>query len=445
MLDAKRAKKAAMMKLQRRKLLGLALLGGLGRAAIAKPAAPATRTVEQELAAIANEPACRMASLSVLVIKNGKVAFEHQLGQRILPMGDVAAQPVTPATMFRIASISKMVTTIGAMLLVEKGKLDLDRDASDYLGFQLRNPHFPERPVTLRALLSHTSSLRDGAGYSFPATTPLASVLVPGAQQYGKGDMWASNAAPDEFFTYSNLNWGVIGTMMEMVSGERFDRLMRRTVLGPLGMAGGYNPSEFSPAELANLATLYRKRTTDTEIWDPEGPWIAQVDDFSKRAPQRPVDIDAYVIGTNATPFSPTGGLRVSPADMGKLMLMMMNNGRHEGRVFLQPSSLAAMLKRHWTDDGKNGDTENGLFGAWGLGNQHFTGMDETRKFNAVGHLGEAYGLYSVFAADLTKKNGIIAFTGGTTSDPELHKGKYSSLVRFEEQLVSTLYRRVIK
>lgn len=431
------------MKPQRRSLLGLALLGSLGRA-FAAPAGAAARSLEQELAAIANDPACRMASLSVLVIKHGKVAFQHQLGQRILPVGDVAAQPATPATMYRIASISKMVTTIGAMLLVEQGKLDLDRDAGDYLGFKLRNPHFPERPVTLRTLLSHTSSLRDAAGYSWPATTPLASVLVPGAPLHGKGEMWADNAGPGAFFTYSNLNWGVIGTIMEMASGERFDLLMKRTVLGPLGMAGGFNPAEFSPAELANLATLYRKRTTDTEIWDADGPWIAQVDDYSRRAPQKPAGIDAYVAGTNATPFSPTGGLRVSPADMGKLMLMMMNNGRHQGRVFMKPATLAAMLKRHWTDDGKNGDTDHGLFGAWGLGNQHFTGMDEGRKFNAIGHLGEAYGLYSVFAADLAKKNGIIAFTSGTTTDPELYKGKYSSLARFEEQLVTTLYRRVI-
>ncbi len=414
------------MKPQRRTLLALALLGTMGRAF----GAPASRTIDEELDAIARAPECTMASLSVLAIKNGKVAYQHQWGQRTM-----GGEAVTPATMFRIASISKMVTTLGAMLLVEQGKLSLDGDASEVLGFTLRNPNFPKRPVTLRTLLSHTSSLRDTMGYSWPCATSLASVF--------RGTvMWADEGALGDYFTYSNLNWGVIGTMMERASGERFDRLMKRLVLTPLGMAGGYNPSEFSAAELANLATLYRKRTTDTEVWDANGPWIAQVDEQVKR----PVGIDDYVIGSNATPFSPTGGLRVSPADMDKLMLMMIHGGRHDGKVFIKKSTLDSMLKRHWTSDGRggNGDTQAGLFGAWGLGNQQFGNLVEGGGMNAIGHLGEAYGLYSVFAVDLAKKSGVIAFVGGTTTDPELYRGKYSALVRFEEQLLTTLYRRVI-
>ncbi|MEG2942362.1 MAG: serine hydrolase, partial [Thermomonas sp.] len=65
----------------------------------------------------------------------------------------------------RIASISKLVLSIGVMRLVEDGKLDLDADVSDTLGWKLRNPSFPDKKLTLRLLLSHTSSLTDGAGY----------------------------------------------------------------------------------------------------------------------------------------------------------------------------------------------------------------------------------------------------------------------------------------
>lgn len=398
-----------------------------GRAVGAAPASP-YRALDAELAAIAGDPACPMASLSVLAIRKGKVVYQRQIGPR-----QQGGEPVNAATLFRIASISKMVTTIGAMLLVEQGKLFLDADASEMLGFSLRNPYFPERPVTLRHLLSHTSTLRDTAGYSWPCATRLADVF--------KGSvMWDDAARPGEFFTYSNLNWGVVGTMMERATGERFDRLMKRLVLAPLGMQGGYNPSEFSTAEQASLATLYRKRTVDTEVWDENGPWVAQVDAQIKR----PEGVDSYVVGSNATPFSPTGGLRVSPAGLGKLMLMLMNGGRHGGKVFMQPDTLAAMLARQWTTNGKNGDTENGKFRAWGLGNQHFGDMVQGGGFDAIGHLGDAYGLYSVFMADLKRKSGIIAFVGGTGTDPELYKGLSSPLVRFQEQLISALYRKAI-
>ncbi|MFP5329674.1 MAG: serine hydrolase domain-containing protein, partial [Alphaproteobacteria bacterium] len=68
---------------------------------------------------------------------------------------------VTPDDPARIASVSKLVVAIGVMKLVEAGKLDLDSDVSRWLGWPLRNPAFPDRPVTLRQLLSHTSSVRD--------------------------------------------------------------------------------------------------------------------------------------------------------------------------------------------------------------------------------------------------------------------------------------------
>jgi CubicO group peptidase (beta-lactamase class C family) len=436
------------MRQGRRSLLGLALLGSVGRvlAAPRQPVQPALDRLDEELAAIVADKACELASLSVLALRNGKAVYEQQLGQRIL---GAPGQAVTSRTMFRIASISKMMTTFALMMLVEQGKLGLDHDVSDYLGFSLRNPHFPDRVLTLRALLTHTSSLRDDAGYSWRSDIALKTILVPGAALYDKGAMWAANAPPGDYFTYSNLNWGVIGTIMEAVTGERFDRLMKRLLLAPMGLRGGFNPSEFSPDELANLATLYRKRTTDTEVWNSSGPWIAQVDDFSTRAPARPAGIDSYVPGTNATPFSPTGGLRISVPDMGKVMQMLINDGQHEGVQILKPATLARMFTRQWAFKEGNGDTLMGLFQAWGMGNQHFpdapgTALVEGGGFDGVGHLGEAYGLYSVFAVDLARKSGMIAFFGGSSSDPEAQKGRYSALTRPQERILTALHRRAI-
>src|SRR5688572_17013313 len=66
----------------------------------------------------------------------------------------------------RIASISKLVVALGVMRLVEQGQFDLDRDVSEWLGWPLRNPAFPDRPITLRLLLSHRSSLKDDVDYA---------------------------------------------------------------------------------------------------------------------------------------------------------------------------------------------------------------------------------------------------------------------------------------
>ena len=424
------------MKPEMQALMGMMLMAGLGGGAQAA-------TLDQELAAVAADAAMPLASLSVLAVRNGKVAYQYQTGQRRL--GD-APLPATAETMYRIASVSKMMTTFGVMKLVEQGKLALDADAGAYLGYPLRNPAFPDRPITLRMLLTHTSTLRDGAGYFWPAGVSIRDKLS------GNPDgMWSAEAAPGAYFSYCNLNWGVIGTIMEKVSGERFDHLMRRLLLTPMGLRGGYNPSEFSTAELADVATLYRKRAVDSEDWNPAGPWIAQVDDYSVRPPAAPAGIASYVIGSNGTLFSPTGGLRISASDLGKVMLMLIHGGRHRESQILQPATIALMFSQQWVYSGSNGDTYRGLYHSWGLGAQRFDDtagqgnrLVEGGGFSAAGHLGEAYGLISTFVFDLSSGNGMVSLIGGTGADPDRHPGKYSAMTRSEERILTALYRRAI-
>jgi CubicO group peptidase (beta-lactamase class C family) len=437
----------------RRTVLGLALLGAcepLLAAVPVKGGRTSAHTLDNELRAIVRDPACELASLSVLAIRGGKPVYEGQFGRRRIGNGELSDLPANRDTLYRIASISKLMTTLGLMRLAEENKVELDADVSRYLGFTLRNPHFPDRAITLRHLLTHRSSLRDEAGYSFPAGTALREFVTPGARLFGEGKMWAANAGPGEYFTYCNLGWGLIGTLMEGITGERFDRLMDRLLLQPLGLQAGYNPAALPPQALANLATLYRKRTLEPEIWDANGPWIAQVDDYSARPPAPPPGIERYVLGENATPFSPTGGLRISAHDMGTVMLMLMNGGVHAGRRILQKTTVDTMFTRQWTADGKgnNGGTLNGLFNCWGLGNAQFPDQPGRRLveggFNAVGHLGDAYGLRSVFAFDPDKRNGMIVLVGGSAVDPGLQQGDYSALARFEERILTSTFRHAI-
>jgi hypothetical protein len=136
---------------------------------------------------------------------------------------------------------------------------------------------------------------------------------------------------------------------------------------------------------------------------------------------------------------------------MGVVMRMLMNGGVHGSTRLFQRATLERMFARQWTYDSKggNGDTLGGLLQAWGLGNQHFPdrpgmGLVEGGGFEAVGHLGEAYGLRSVFAADLVRGNGLVILSGGSSADPERQQGRYSAMARYEERILTALYRHAL-
>ena len=448
-------------------LLGAAMAISAGGVA-AKPLAPAQKAkLDAELKSVVDAPGHELANLSVLAMRNGEIVYHQQFGRMwIDPVTPGNFKPANEQTMYRIASISKLITTLGVMKLKEEGKLDLDRDVGDYLGYKFRNPAFPDVPVTLRQMLNHTSSLRDDGGYYWDAKskTHLKDVFTPGGKHFGNGAMWGKKFAPGTYFQYANLPWGVIGTVMERVTHERFDRLMRRLILDPMDLPGGFHPADLSPKDLANVATLYRKRTeiNDKEIWDSNGPWIAQVDDYSKTPPAQRALPD-YEIGTNGTLFGPQGNCRLSAAGLAQVMKMLMDGGKSNGKAILKKSSVDEMLKQSWRIDKSgtkgNNDGESSFgqhkrfMNAWGLGNQHFLDISEGAAgdrlvapggFKAKGHLGDAWGLTSAMVFDAKSRNGLIFLIGGPSFDPESYPGKYSAFYRHEEQIMTSLYIRAI-
>ncbi|CAN7338259.1 serine hydrolase domain-containing protein [Massilia sp. LjRoot122] len=441
-------------------LLAMACLSIPAAAALPAPRAEA---LTRQLQAIVDDPAIPLPGLAVVAIRKGEIVYSRQFGAKRLASATAPAQPMDADTMFRIASVSKFVTTLGTMKLVEQGRLALDLDVSDYLGYRLRNPHFPDQPITLRMLLTHTSSLRDEGGFKFDPATDLKEVLLPGGRLYGKGAMWSANHGPGRYFEYVNFNSGIIATIMERAGGERFDRLMRRLVFDPMGLKAGFYLADFAPARIGDVATLYRRREKDgDERWDPKGPWIAQSDDFAVQAPLAPPGLDRYVVGSNGTLFGPQGSLRISAGELAQIMLMLMNEGQYRGKQILKPETVSTMLSRQWTLDGNgkgSGDSDNfrGLYHAWGLGNQHFTDTSivkdgrasgdrlvEGGGFSGVGHLGWSWGLNALFVFDPKTKNGMIYVGSGVGDNPELHPGRFSSGARFQERITDALYRGAI-
>ena len=155
--------------------------------------------LQARLQAVMNDPLKPLASLSVVAIRDGKMVYQGYFGKRSIdPLNSAQGVAVDSKTLFRVASISKLVTTLGVMQLVEQRKLDLDADVSTYLGFRLRNPNFPEARISTRMLLNHTSSLRDDGGYSFPIGQSLQSVLDPQGENYGAGGHWAPSSDSSE-------------------------------------------------------------------------------------------------------------------------------------------------------------------------------------------------------------------------------------------------------
>lgn len=445
--------------LSRRQLLAAPLLAGLPAWARPGPAHHEER-MNRALQALLDHPARPLASLSVLVLRAGRVVYEGQFGRRwIAPAGSQGQDlPVTRDTLFRMASVSKLVVALGVMRLVEAGRLDLDADISEALGWRLRHPAHPEQALSVRLLLSHRSGLRDAGGAYLEAGQTIASKLLPGGAHYGRGESWSPAAeAPGRFFAYCNLNYGVLASVMERLSGQRFDLFMREQVLAPLGMRGGFEASSFGPDELANLATLYRKRATDDDApWNRTGPWVVQTDDFRGERPRPPAALAGYELGSNGSLFGPQGRLRTRVADLGTVLAMLATGGRHAGRAFLQPRSVQALFSEQWRFDAAaaNGDWLDGLFQAWGLGVEHFIDRSQAGPDGVVrgdrlvarggvqawGHLGFAYGLHSGLLLEPRSRSGIVYAIGGTGDAPEQHRGRYSSFPAWEEELQDLLW-----
>jgi len=395
------------------------------------------------------ETPTEISGLQMVLIKNGQVVFEYAEGfARKIEGTDV---PLTIDHKVRIASISKVILALAFMSLVDEGKVDLDTDISTYLGFDLRNPNFPDREITTRQLLSHTSSIRDGSYYFMGIQEDYRDFFRLGnnplsTAHYEDGKHFASepNQGPGDFFSYSNLNFGIISGIAESVSGLRMDLFVKETLFDPLGLKSSFNVCTLHEDGFSNLATLYR-RGDGGITWDPAGPWIEQVDgdpircfydgDFYERGETPDLSIlDTYELGKNPTLFSPQGGLRASAKDLAVLMQVLLQDGKVGTRQIISAALIDEMMNPAWQYDRelKNGHSggeavledarAHGKMTTYGLATHIIELRDwgvtqESRKL--YGHLGSAYGLQGQFWFDPISKDGIIAFVTGLGDDPD--------------------------
>lgn len=363
------------------------------------------------------------------------VAFDRQTIRPVLAEGAAdrsTGREVTADDPVRIASISKLVTALGVMRMVDKGQLDLDRDVSDYLGWRLRNPAFPNRVITLNMLLSHRSSLIDGDDlYIIPLGTTVREGLADPR-------VWDKLHPPgSDWFRYTNLNFPVIASAMERASGQRFDRLMARLVFRPLRVDACFNwGAGCSDAAMRRAVVLYRADGS-----------IARDDLGGKRpaclvvtATNGVCDLDGYIPGHNGALFSPQGGLRISMRDLARIGQVLAR----DGKGFLSANAMARLGQPLWGLNGANGLDEDGQAGGFfcsyalalqRIGNDrrgcrdNLFGPHQVR----IGHAGDAYGLKSGLWWNPMTGEGLAFFT---TAVPGKDPGQRSAFTAAEERIV---------
>jgi CubicO group peptidase (beta-lactamase class C family) len=340
----------------------------------------------------------KVVGLSVAVVKDNKIIYTNSFGSSNLETG----APLTNKNIFRIASISKSFSATSIMQLIEAGKLDLDEDVSNLVGFPIRHPKYPETIITLRLLMSHLSSINDSEGYfSLDYINPA------------KNPNWQkcyNDYEPGKGYQYCNLNFNMIGTIIERTSGERFDQYVKHHILDPLGLYGGYC---IDSLDKSRFATIYDYNVDSAKFIISPNAYAARSEEIAN-----------YTMGYSTPIFSPTGGMKISATDLAKYMTMHMNYGRYkEGRIITKKSS-------------KLMQTALSIEENYGFALENTTKMVD--GIQLVGHTGSAYGLFSAMFFDPKKKYGIVVISNGCHP---AYKGGYNNVIK---RTVNVLYENLI-
>jgi len=292
------------------------------------------------------------AGYVLLVARGGKLVYSAAVGMR-----DRARRlPMTLDTRFRIASMTKPITSVAVLMLYEEGRFHLDDPVSRFLpefanervftgvdaqGALITAP--ATEPITIRDLLTHTS----GLGYLFDPSTPLGKAYnaMPITARSTLADVVRAIAGVPLYFQpgtgwrYSYAD-DVLGRLVEVVSGMPFERFLKTRLFEPLGMThtGFYLPE----SDLPLLATLYKHGATG-ELEPSDAPLLGS-----------PADPNRWPSGG--------GGLISTAGDYLRFAQMLENGGSLEGKRILSPVTVALMSSNHVPDDA--------MFKFWGAGSR---------------------------------------------------------------------------
>ena len=266
----------------------------------------------------------------VLAAKDGEIVFQQCYGMA----NKVAKEPVTPETYFKLASVSKMVTAAAVMKLVEEGRLDLDENIGHILGdppYEAANPNYPKISMTSRMLMTHTATINDSKG-AFANSKPLSENLNPKLNKKKSGFL---QQKPGTYYKYSNYGAGIMGCIIEAVTGKRLTDAVKELLFDPLGVDAAYDPhllqnpdlivSTYNADGSGGITRSYRLKQKYRETINLEK-------DYS----------ESY------------GGVWIRGEDLCRIGIMLCNLGEFEGKRILEEATVLEMFS---SQQGKGGIT----------------------------------------------------------------------------------------
>ncbi len=311
-----------------------------------------------------------ISGIAACTIKNHEVNWSKGYG-----WADIDKKiPMSPeSTVQNIGSISKTITATAAMQLWEKGKFKLDNDVNEFLPFKVWNPLFPDQQITFRQLLTHRSSIKDGPSYgasyacgdpTVPLKNWLKEYFTPGGQFYDKNEnfhTWKpgeTGPLPARPRAYSNVAFGLLGHLIEVISGVSLDTYCQKYIFSPLGMD---HTSWF-------LSKLDTSKHAIPYTFIPAGK--AENVLLKGGKTKKKVSKDSFVPNClYSFPNYPDGLVRTSVHQLSGFLLAYMGRGSHKGVQILKKDTVTTMLSKNHYGKGLcwfSYDYKNDI--AWGHG-----------------------------------------------------------------------------
>jgi CubicO group peptidase (beta-lactamase class C family) len=364
----------------------------------------------------------RVAGLVTIVVRNGRTVHLEAFGKRDLESG--AAMQAD--TIFRIASMSKAITSVATLMLLEEGKLLLNDPVSKFIpSFAKTTVIVPpppgavagtpvsvvpaKRSITIRDLLTHTAGIGYGAGPA-EALYKAANVHMwyfadknePIATTIDRLAALPFDAQPGERYVYG-FNSDILGVVIEKASGMTLDEFLRTRIFQPLKMVDTH--FYLPPEKRDRLATVYSLR-----------------DGKLMRAPEEGMGQGAYLEGPRQS-FSGGAGLLSTASDYARFLQMVVNGGELDGARLLSPKTVELMSSSHTGTLFNEGRT------GFGLGFEVVEHVGRSGEHGSVGLLSWGGAYHTDFWADPQEKLVAVLMTQllpATGSD--LH-GKFRALV----------------
>jgi CubicO group peptidase (beta-lactamase class C family) len=311
-----------------------------------------------------------LPGFAIAVVQNDKIVYAAGFGVKNLKN---KTEPITPRSLFHMASITKLFVGTSIMQLVEQGKIDLDAPVVKYLPyFRMSDERY--KSITVRQMLSHVSGMPDVEDYEWDKPRYDDGAL----ERYVRSlDNLSLIAAPGTKWQYSNMAYEVLGDLIAKASGETFEGYVKGHILEPLGM---------------NSSTLLVKQADQKLLASPHVLGASYDVEVSKVFPYNRM-------------HSPSSTLYSNVMDMARWAMAAMNRGELDGKRILKPTTYDEM----WRPAG-DGWRHIGI--SWFLGKH--------RDFATVSHSGGDVGFNSNFIMIPDKRTAVVMMSNFDRASPAL-------------------------